>query len=143
MGNCKRGKIIFEEYFNGYTSDSLHDIRSAGKSITLALIGIAIEEGYVTSESQTIIDDFKADYGMEHLSSEKEKIQIKHLLTMSAGWACDDWDEDSPGNTMHFPGLPDDFGFILHLPMVRSNGETFSYCSGGANLLGEIIRRKS
>lgn len=139
----KDEKIVFEEYFNGYTADSLHDIRSAGKSITSALVGIAIKKDFIASDEETIIENFKPDYSIDHLSPEKEQIQIKHLLTMSAGWDCDDWNENSLGNTMHLPGLPDDFGFILNLPMIKSNGESFSYCSGGANLLGEIIRRKS
>lgn len=62
---------------------------------------------------------------------------------MSAGWDCDDWDENSEGNTMHFPAKPDDFAFTLNLPMIKPNGQFFSYCSGGANLLGDIIRRQS
>lgn len=139
----KNGKIAFEEYFNGFTADSLHDVTSVGKSITSALVGIAIENGHIASKGEPVVDYFKQDYNIEQLSPEKEKIQIHHVLTMTAGWACDDWDEKSPGNTMHFPDVPDDFAFTLNLPMINPNGKEFSYCSGGANLLGEIIRRQS
>ncbi|MBC9795092.1 serine hydrolase domain-containing protein [Sinomicrobium weinanense] len=138
----KNGKIAFEEYFNGSTADSLHDVTSVGKSITSALVGIAIEKRYITGKNEPVTGYFK-DYKIKEQSPEKEKIRIRHLLTMTAGWACDDWDAGSPGNTMHFPDVPDDFAFTLNLPMIRANGEVFSYCSGGANLLGEIIRRRS
>jgi CubicO group peptidase (beta-lactamase class C family) len=139
----KNRKIVFEEYFNGFTADSLHNVASVGKSITSALVGIAIEKGYIASKNESITDYFTQDYSIELLSPEKEKVQIHHLLTMSAGWDCDDWDENSAGNTMRFPADPDDFAFTLNLPIIQPNGENFSYCSGGANLLGEIIRRQS
>ncbi|SMG49160.1 CubicO group peptidase, beta-lactamase class C family [Marivirga sericea] len=139
----KNKKIVFEKYFNGFEADSLHNVTSVGKSITSALVGISIEKGYIKNKNEQIIQHFREDYKIENLSLEKENIQIHHLLTMSAGWDCDDWDENSVGNTMHFPNVPDDFAFTLNLPMIKPNGEDFSYCSGGANLLGEIIRRKS
>ncbi|WP_084166315.1 serine hydrolase domain-containing protein [Anditalea andensis] len=135
--------MAFEKYFNGLTVDSLHNVTSVGKSITSALVGIAIEKGYISNKNEPIAPYFKKDYAIEKLSTEKEDIQIYHLLTMSAGWDCDDWNENSLGNTMHFPDAPDDFAFTLDLPMIKPNGEYFSYCSGGANLLGEIIRRQS
>ena len=40
----KHGKIFIEEYFNGADPNALHDIRSAGKSITSALVGIAVRQ---------------------------------------------------------------------------------------------------
>jgi CubicO group peptidase (beta-lactamase class C family) len=128
----KTGKIVFEEYFNGFTADSLHNVASVGKSITSALTGIAIEKGYIANKNEPVVSYFEQNYAIEHLSPEKKRIQVHHLLTMTAGWACDDWDESSPGNTMHFPALPDDFAFTLNLPMKEPNGEVFSYCSGGA-----------
>jgi len=139
----QHGKIVFENYFNGFAADSLHDLTSVGKSITSALVGIAIEKELISNVNEPIVNHFTKDYPIENLTPEKEGIQIHHLLTMSAGWDCDDWDESSAGNTMHFPDVPDDFAFTLNLPMINSNGDNYSYCSGGANLLGEIIRRQS
>lgn len=112
----KNRKIVFEEYFNGFTADILHNVASVGKSITSALVGIAIEKGFLANKNEQIASYFKQDSSIEHLSPEKEKIQIHHLLTMSAGWDCDDWDESSMGNTMHFPAW-DYWGLLLLLPI--------------------------
>jgi CubicO group peptidase (beta-lactamase class C family) len=42
----KNGKIILEEYFHGYEPGRLHDTASVTKSVTSALIGIAIEQAW-------------------------------------------------------------------------------------------------
>lgn len=139
----KNETIVFEEYFNAFTKDSLHNTASVGKSITSALIGIAIENGLIPGLKSTVMDYFTDTYQVEHLNQEKKNITIEHFLTMSSGLACDDWDENSPGNTKHFVDAKDDFALTLNLPVVNKNGERFSYCSGGANLLGEIIRKQS
>ena len=138
----KNGKIVLEEYFNRFSKDSLHNIASVGKSITSALTGIAIDKRLIPGLQTRLINYFN-DYDIENFTHQKKQIAIQHLLTMSSGLACDDWDENSPGNTMHFPNVPDDFAFTLNLPMIHKPGDRFAYCSGGANLLGEIIRRTS
>lgn len=61
---------------------------------------------------------------------------------MSSGLACNDWDETSPGNEQQLPDVPNVFAYVLNLPMVNNPGEEFAYCTGGANLLGEVIIRK-
>jgi CubicO group peptidase (beta-lactamase class C family) len=43
----RHGCIVAESYFNGAGSQSLHDIRSAGKSVTATLVGIAIRQGLI------------------------------------------------------------------------------------------------
>jgi CubicO group peptidase (beta-lactamase class C family) len=139
----KDEKIVFEEYFNGFTKDSLHNTASVGKSVTSALVGIAIENGQIPSLETTVMDFFTDSYAIEHLNEEKRNINIEHFLTMSSGLDCDDWDDNSLGNTKHFIDAKDDFALTLNLTMTNKNRERFAYCSGGANLLGEIIRKQS
>ena len=55
----KEGKIQIEEYFNGENRNSLHDPRSVGKSFSSTLTGIAITDGLIKSETQTISDFYK------------------------------------------------------------------------------------
>ena len=45
----KNGKILFEEYFNGASRDSLHNTRSVGKTFASALTGLAIRDGHLHS----------------------------------------------------------------------------------------------
>ncbi len=42
----REGKLMLEEYFNDADRNTLHDTRSAGKSFTSTLMGIAINDGY-------------------------------------------------------------------------------------------------
>ncbi len=50
----KEGKILVEEYFNGENRNSLHDPRSVGKSFASTMTGIAIDEGFIKSDTQAI-----------------------------------------------------------------------------------------
>ena len=54
----KNGRILYEQYFNGATPDTLQDIRSAGKSITSILMGIAIDNGFVAGVDQRLLSFF-------------------------------------------------------------------------------------
>lgn len=139
----KNGKIALEEYFNGFTKDSLHNVTSVGKSLTSALTGIAINQGLILDKRIRLTDCLNEAYDIQNLTSQKQQIEIQHILTMSSGLACDDWDETSPGNEQKFQYVPNVFAYVLNLPMLRDPGEKFAYCTGGANLLGEIIRKKS
>lgn len=139
----KDKSIVLEKYFNGFTKDSLHNTASVGKSIISALIGISIENGLIPGLEASIVSYFSDTYQIKNFDDGKRSITVKDLLTMSSGLDCNDWDENSPGNTKNFVEAKDDFALTLNLPMIRKNGEKFAYCSGGANLLGEIIRRQS
>jgi CubicO group peptidase (beta-lactamase class C family) len=64
-------------------------------------------------------------------------------MTHSSGLACDDNDDDSPGNenTMESQtAQPDYWKFMLDLPMATDPGTHYAYCSGGMNLVGGALR---
>ena len=48
------GKLLIEEYFNDAARNTLHDTRSAGKSFASTLMGLAINDGYIKNENQTL-----------------------------------------------------------------------------------------
>ena len=54
----KHGKIFIEEYFNGADPNALHDIRSAGKSITSALVGIALDKSLIKGVDERLLSYF-------------------------------------------------------------------------------------
>jgi CubicO group peptidase (beta-lactamase class C family) len=90
--------IVYERYFDGATAATLHDTRSATKSLTALAIGIAIERGAlpgVGAPAFAYLADLQPFAAAGPL---KDAITIEDLLTMSSALDCNDDDERSPGN---------------------------------------------
>lgn len=135
----KNGKILLEEYFNNANRDSLHDVRSVGKTFASTLTGIAIKDGLLKSENQTLAEfyDLKA---YDHYSPKKANTSIKELLTMSSYFDGDDSDGDSPGNEENMYPTDNWVKFTLDLPVdtVKFKGE-WHYFTAGAMLVGSLL----
>jgi CubicO group peptidase (beta-lactamase class C family) len=133
------GYLVLEAYRHPYTADIPHQIYSATKSITSALVGIAIEQGYIQGIDQPILDFF-ADRTIANLDDSKRAITIDHLLSMSSGL---DWTDEmfnlSTNNEML--GSPDQVQFVLDRPMANEPGERYVYNSAGSHLLSAIIEQ--
>ena len=125
---ARRGRLVLDEYFMGYSADQLHDLRSASKTMTSIMAGVAMQRG--------------ARFDMStHLGT--TPITVGQLLTHTSGLACDDDDDASPGNedTMQSQHVQDDwYQFFLALPRVHPPGTTYAYCSAGVNMVGSVIR---
>jgi len=139
---AKNGRLIAEAYFNGYGPDTLHDLRSASKSITSALTGIAVEQGVVSTEDKleylVDLDKYK------NRDARKASIKVLDLLNMNSGLACDDWNADSPGKEDNMYDAGDWVKFMLDLPMVANPGASqSSYCTGGVVLLGSLVASRT
>jgi len=134
----KNNAVIAEGYFNGYARDALHDVRSASKSVTSALAGIAISQGLfgVDDSIAQLIPQFESHANMD---DRKRAITIRHLLHMNSGLDCDDWNSSSPGNEERMYDSSDWVRFILNLRMVRAPGTSPYYCTGGVVVLGHTI----
>ncbi|WP_456438743.1 serine hydrolase domain-containing protein [Psychroserpens sp.] len=139
----KDGQIIIEEYLNGQVSDQKHDLRSATKSIRSILLGIAIDKGFIDNVNDPISKYLKSPIPKKNLDERKEKITIKHLLTMSSGLDCNDWDKKSKGQEDKVYKKKDWIQYTLNLPMVNEPGTVSNYCSMGTILLAEIISQAS
>jgi len=79
----KNGKTLYENYFNEYTAASTVHVASVTKSIFSALIGIAIEKGYIKSIDQKVLDFFP-DYIIGRGESTIQSVTIRNMLTMTA-----------------------------------------------------------
>jgi len=139
----KSDQIIIEEYFNGQAVDQKHDLRSATKSIKSILLGIAIDKGFIDSINDPISKYLKSPIPNKNLDQRKEKITIKHLLTMSSGLDCNDWNKKSQGQEDKVYKKKDWIQYTLNLPMVNEPGTVSNYCSMGVVLLAEIISQAS
>lgn len=138
----KNDQLVLEDYFNGAAVDQPHDLRSATKSIRAILMGIAIDKGFVKSVDDPILD-YLEQAPLENLDDRKKEITIKHLLTMSSGLECNDWDKKSKGQEDKVYRKPDWIQYTLDLPVVHEPGEVANYCSMGAILIAEIIAQAS
>ena len=130
---CK-GKRVSEVHFNGDSAETLHDIRSATKSITATLMGIAIQRGLVHS-----VNDPIALYLPGLPRDGKQNITIHDLLTMRSGLAADDEDPLSPGNEDNLDKASDWLTAALAVPVKEPPGRTYLYCSLNAFLAGVIV----
>lgn len=138
----KNGALLLEEYFNGAGRDSLHDVRSVGKSFASTLTGIAQNDGYLKNEAQPL----SAFYSLSSYANnapEKSAVSIKDLLTMSAVFDGDDNDPNSPGNEENMYPTENWVKFALDLPVnkTRRPGE-WHYFTAGVVLLGDILNKK-
>jgi len=149
---ARRGKLVYEGYFDG-DATTLRDTRSATKSITDILIGIAIKEkklGGVDARILALLPERARK--IQNPDPRKDKITIEDFLTMSSPLECDDWNDASRGNEERMYVIEDWAQFILDLP-VRGRmhvgehpeappyGRYFSYCTGGVFTLSEILRK--
>lgn len=131
-------EVFFEGYYNGFERDSVNTSFSLVKSILSLLIGLAIDEGYIGSEEESI-----AHYITEFKDTEFESITIKDLLLMRSpiryfeglAWIGDD------AKTYYMPDLRD-----LALNRIRFNQRyegRFHYNNYHPLLLGIILERST
>lgn len=136
----KKGKILIEEYFNGENRFSLHDPRSVGKSFSSTMTGIAISEGFLKSDSQTISDFYQLGQ-YQNFTPSKGNVTIKDLLTMSSGFDGNDEVDNSVGNEENMYPTNDWVKFTLDLPYQDSLKEKWHYFTAGVILLGDILNK--
>jgi CubicO group peptidase (beta-lactamase class C family) len=147
---ARHGKLLYEDYVEGDAS-TLRDTRSATKSITDVLVGIAIDEKTLTGVGARILQLLPGHAAkLENRDPRKDQMTVEDFLTMSSPLECDDWNDASRGNEERMYLVEDWTQFILDLP-IRGHthlgeqlepppfGRYFSYCTGGVFALSEIL----
>ena len=140
---ARHGRLLLEEYFHGHDRGGPHDTRSAAKSWTAVLIGAAMQAGVPirldTPVYQTMLGSLPAD-----LDPRKRAMTLEHLITMTAGFFCDDGNPDAPGGEDRMQEQtdePDWYRYTLNVPMATAPGEKIVYCSAKPNLAGGMLER--
>ena len=151
---ARGGKLVFERYFKGsdeingrpggnvtFDADTLHNMKSASKSVASLALGIAIDRGLIGSVNEPIFSFFPELSDLR--SPEKDRIQLVHALTMSMGLK---WVEAIPSNEdnndeerMHMASDP--CRYVLGLPVTAPAGQEFFYNTGALTLVSAIIRK--
>ena len=132
----KNGYLIAEDYFNEGSVEQKDRLQSATKSYTSALVGIALEQGYLSSVDQKMLDFFP-EVADQITDPRKEQITIRDLLQMRAGYP---WEETDPALwdgllSGHYPPLIEEF------PLIADPGTEFNYSNLSSNWLGIIVDR--
>ncbi|WP_202423756.1 serine hydrolase domain-containing protein [Duganella margarita] len=129
------GAIVAERYYNGETADTLHDIRSAGKSITALLAGAAVDRGKLSADGR--IDH----YWPAAKGTALEGVTLDQVLTMRSGLAAFDEDPASPGNEDKMDDAADPVAFTLATPAETTPGARYRYNSMTAYIAGITVEQ--
>jgi CubicO group peptidase (beta-lactamase class C family) len=131
-----KGRRLAERYYNGANPGAIHDMRSAGKSITALLVGIATEQGAIRS-----LDDPISRYWPEASGSAIGAVALRDVLTMRSGLAAFDEDPASPGNEDRMDVAPDPLTFVRQVPDADPPGMRYRYNSVTAYVAGLVVAR--
>ncbi|HEY5623280.1 MAG TPA: serine hydrolase, partial [Gammaproteobacteria bacterium] len=129
------GELVVEEYFNGKGPSSVANVKSVSKSVISALVGVAIEAGYLESVDQPI-GDFFGDELAGEVGRMKAAITIEDLLTMQSGL-----ETTSNRNYGAWVMSRDWVGFALGQPIEYPPGALMEYSTGNTHLLSAILTR--
>lgn len=136
----KDGSLAYEGYFNGWNKDSLHDTRSAFKSITSLLTGIAIDKGFIKDVRQKVYSFFPEYKNFAGNNAWKMDMTIEDLLRMESGFDCEEFNDGKDCET-DMVTTKDWVSFCLDLPMKHKPGTVWAYTSCDPMILSGIIAR--
>jgi CubicO group peptidase (beta-lactamase class C family) len=150
----RHGRLLFEHYRAGedqcwgeplgnvaHGPDSKHDLRSVTKSVISLLFGIALDRKLIGDIDEAIIDWFPQYSDLR--TPEKERISLRHLLTMSAGL---EWNENVPftdpkNSEIRMLCSADQCRYALEQPVVAPGGQVWNYNSGCTLLLEAVLAK--
>jgi CubicO group peptidase (beta-lactamase class C family) len=135
----RHGYLVYERYWQGFDAADGHEIHSITKSITSALVGIALGDHYLKSLDQTV-GELLAAHLPRHPDPRLRGVTVRQLLTMTGGL---------PGDVQSVEGdqrlsrrlfrSRDWVGHILGRPLASKPGTTFAYSNASSHLLSAIV----
>lgn len=131
----KNDSLLHEEYFDGYTHDSLSNSFSMAKSIVGLLVGIAITEGKIAK------NDYIQKYLPQFDAENRNKVKVEDLLTMSSGINFSESYLNPFGfaaEALYGSNLKK---LIYKYKSIEEPGKNFSYQSGNTQLLCMILEK--
>ncbi|MEO1255629.1 MAG: serine hydrolase, partial [Bacteroidota bacterium] len=137
---ARKGSLVYETYYNGYSGEDLHPIYSVTKSFSSLLIGIALEEEKI-DRIQIPLSSLLNGYE-SYFDQVKENIRLDHLLSMTSGYQWDEWIGTAfdPSNSFyHLDRARPQIDYVLSRPLESNPGEKFRYNTGASNLIAPII----
>lgn len=132
----KDGYLIAEDYFNSGSVGQKALLQSVAKSFTSALVGIALDQGCLSSVDQKMIDFFP-DYAEQIGDPRKRQVSVRDMLKMRAGFPSEEddaalWEAAWSGDYVHH---------VVDFPLTSDPGTKFQYSNLTAHWLGVILAR--
>jgi CubicO group peptidase (beta-lactamase class C family) len=135
----RHGYLVYERYWHGLDAADGHEIHSITKSITSALVGIALGQQRLESLDQPV-GELLAAHLPRHADPRLRGVTVRQLLTMTGGL---------PGDVQAAGGderlsrrlfrSRDWVGHILGRPLADKPGATWAYSNASSHLLSAIV----
>jgi CubicO group peptidase (beta-lactamase class C family) len=149
---ARNGELVYETYFRDTDGSTFRNTRSATKTVTSMLLGIAIDRGLIEGGDVPVMSFFQDKQPLKNPDPRKDKISVEDFLTMSSLLECDDQNQFSRGNEERMYVIEDYVKFTLDLPIKGFPAWTtkpedsifkrsFSYCTAGTVVLGDVLER--
>ena len=129
----RNGYIVYEQYFNGSRRSDSNNVASVSKSFLSALVGIALNQGYLLTVYDHVEDYLPAYFAAVEYPRLKD-LRLRHLLTMTHGLA---WRENESQRLLN--RSPDWVADILSLPLSNQPGAVFHYSTGASHVLAAAL----
>ncbi len=138
----RHGVLVVEEYFETSSAEELHTLQSVTKSVTSALIGIAIEQGHIESLDERVVDFFPEWREDLVQDARRAVMRVEDILTMKTGT---DFHESGPSSPLaQLNSLSSGWDrFWLERPMVHDPGTFWRYDSGGVVTLSSMLKQRT
>ncbi|MCO4769633.1 MAG: serine hydrolase [Deltaproteobacteria bacterium] len=143
MTVIRDGYVVADIYPNPrFPRGEMHVIHSVTKSVVSALVGIAIEEGFL-SGTDALVVEFFPDRTFANLDDRKRALTVADLLSMETGLHSRDSYLYAHEGLFAIQHSDDWLQFALDLPMTAEPGERFDYSNISTFLLAAILERST
>jgi CubicO group peptidase (beta-lactamase class C family) len=135
----RHGYLVVERYWQGVDASDGHDVRSVTKSVTSALVGIALRDGHLQGLDQTV-EELLADHLPPDADPRLRRVTVKQLLTMTSGLAGDD--SSLGGDHAITERLVQSRDWVRHIlgrRLETAPGESWAYSNATSQLLSAIV----
>ncbi len=133
------GRLLLERYADGFGPEQTYPSWSKAKSITQALVGIAVGDGRLDITAPADVPEWVGS------GDPRGAITLDLLLRMSSGLAfVEDYEPDHPSDVIAMlfgEGKDDVAHYAAMQPLAHAPGGFWSYSSGTSNIVSRCVAR--